>query len=149
MVWFRYHEDKADKVEVYRFDDDSNPDILQSALVSLRRNQWHDCRILFDPSDGQEEVFLDNKKVLSWKDDRPPHQSGEFVSLRTGNSQVEFDDLRVYQLLENNSVTVSVGSGNMMRFKSVNNKPSGRVYSTHLSKGGRWLTVRQEETKIE
>ena len=57
MVWFRYHENKADKVEMYRFDNDSNPDILESAIVKLRRNQWHDCRVLYDPATGQTSVF--------------------------------------------------------------------------------------------
>ncbi|MEM7370649.1 MAG: CUB domain-containing protein [Bacteroidota bacterium] len=151
MVWFRYHENKPDKVEVYRFDDDSNPDILESAIVSLKRNQWHDCRVMYNPATAQVEVYLDRKKVLSWKDDRPPHQSGSFLSLRTGNSRVEFDDIRVYQLRESNPVSISVGDGegDMIRFKSSGNQAAARVYSTRLSTGGRWTTVKREEARIE
>lgn len=151
MVWFRYHENKPDKVEVYRFDDDSAPDILESAIVSLKRNQWHDCRIIYRPSTGEMQVYLDSKKVLTWKDDRPPHQKGHYISLRTGNSKIEFDDMRVYQRLETNPISVSVGKGegDMIRFKSVGNRAAARVYNTQLGKNGRWTTVKQEEARIE
>ncbi|MEZ4826198.1 MAG: CUB domain-containing protein, partial [Bacteroidia bacterium] len=120
FVWFRNNETQPDKVEIYRVDENSFPAFRKAAFVTLSSNEWYDCKLLFDPGTGKIDVWLNNQNVLSWQDDRTPHRSGNAISLRTGNSKVQFDDLRVYQLSPGRNIRVTVGQAenDMLRFKS-------------------------------
>ncbi|GAB4409931.1 MAG: hypothetical protein OHK0039_13920 [Bacteroidia bacterium] len=151
MVWFRYHESKPDLAEVYRFDNNSQPRIRASAPVSLARNQWYDCKVVYDPGSGIIEIYLDNTQVLRWKDDQRPLASGEAVSLRTGNCQAAFDDLRVYLSHTATPVRLTVGEREtaMFRHKSQGTAPAARVLSLTQGSDQRWSAVRQQETRIE
>ena len=145
FVWFRNYDSKDDKVEIYRVDDNAFA-LRESKVTSIKPNAELDCKVLYDPATGQIDVWLNNSKVLSWKDDKTPLSAGSAISFRTGNSAVEFDNLRVYQLSPGASVNITVGKsmGKMIRFKSKNDEPVARIHQLNLGANGRW-----KEEKIE
>ncbi len=150
MVWFRNHEDKPDKVEIYRSDNNELA-LEESAIVNLSRNKWVDVKLKFNSSTGMIEVFLDNINVLSWRDKKPVFNRGRYISFRTGSSRVQFDDLRVYRQSTSRNVQITVGNNNtdMIRFKSQSNRPAARVYVIGQSSSGRWTELKQDEAMIE
>ena len=154
LVWFRNydspHQQGQDKVEIYRSDNDQLPRFRDSKFVSMNSKQWYDCKLVYDPIVGKIDVYLNDNKVLSWEDDLASLQNGNAISLRTGDSQVQFDALRVYKQASNNSPRITVGgSQDMIRFKSMGNQPAARIYSITLSGSGNWSGVKEEEIKIK
>lgn len=128
MVWFRNHDDKQDKVEVYR-SDNNNLDIKASADVNIQSGEWYDVKITFNSSTGEIDAYLQDRKVISWKDPEAILSQGRFVSFRTGNSDVEFDELRVYQQSRSQEIRVTVGAGSkdMIRYQTRTDQPSGLI----------------------
>ena len=87
--------------------------------------------------------------MLEWKDPSP-HRAGKHVSFRTGNSQAEFADMRVYKLATVATPTISVGnSSSMIRFKSQGDQAAARIFSLALNKDGGWSALKEEPIKIE
>jgi len=143
LVWFRYHTDKPHRAEVYRTDNNQLARIRESVEVSMNRNQWHDFKVTFNPVSGLIEVYVDGRKALSWRDDAGAHRVGSFISFRTGNSQVAIDDVRIYHKTAKNPLTITVGPGEMIRYRDkVQLFTVGR-------QNGNWRAVRREETRIE
>lgn len=150
MVWFRNHGGNEDKVEIYR-NDNNALSMEESAIVTLDTDKWYDIKVVLNGSSGQIDVFLENIKVLAWRDQKPAFRTGRYISFRTGSSKVQFDDLRVYQLANSRTINISVGNGgtDMLRFKSQSNRPAGRLYVIGQSGSGRWGALKQAETRIE
>ncbi|MCB0842989.1 MAG: N-acetylmuramoyl-L-alanine amidase, partial [Bacteroidetes bacterium] len=150
FVWFRNYDSKNDKVEIYRVDNNEFA-LRESGVISIKPGEWIDCKVLYNPGDGQIEVWVNNSRAISWKDDKTPLQSGSAISFRTGDCQAEFDDLRVYQLAQSQNVKITVGSslGKMVRFKSQNNEPTARVYKQIIESNGRWAAPETVEAIIK
>ncbi|MDX2246180.1 MAG: CUB domain-containing protein [Bacteroidia bacterium] len=151
FVWFRNNDSQPDKVEIYRVDENSFPSFRKAAFVTLSANEWYDCKVLFDPGTGKIDVWLNNQSVLSWQDDRTPHRAGNAISFRTGNSKVQFDDLRVYQLSPGKNIRITVGQAenDMLRFKSSGGRPAGKIFALPLESSGRWGEVKVEDIVVE
>ena len=128
MLWFRNHEDKQDKVEVYR-SDNNNLDIKGSADISIESGNWYDIKIAFNSSTGEIDAYLNDRKVISWRDSEAIFSQGRFISFRTGNCDVEFDALRVYHQSISQEIRVTVGSNSkdMIRYQTRTEQPSGRI----------------------
>lgn len=143
FVWFRNYNAVQDKVEIYEVRNDV---FSQAAteIISLNPGNWYDCKLLYAPKTGLIQVFLNNQLVLSWTDPSPI-KTGKHFSFRSGNSQVQFDDLRVYRQADSSRPKISVGGGSdMIRYKSQGNQPAGRIFSTALGNDKRWLPVKEE-----
>ncbi|MEO0473795.1 MAG: hypothetical protein AAF206_29565, partial [Bacteroidota bacterium] len=148
FVWFRNNEAKQDKVEIYRVDNDAFA-LKESQFVSMNPNVWYDCKLLYIPATGRMEVYLNNQRVLNWRDPAGPIRDGKFISLRTGNSQVQFSDLRVYKQSASKEVLVTIGGNNdMIRTKSVGDAPAGRILHLSLA-GDKWSEVKEELFRVE
>ena len=150
FAWFRNYDSKSDKVEIYRVDNNQFS-LEESGIISIKPDEWIDCKVLYNPGEGQIEVWVNNTRVLSWKDNKPPLQSGSAISFRTGDCQAEFDDLKVYQLAQSRNVKITVGSslGKMIRFKSQNEEPAARIYKQIIGSNGRWTTPETVEAVIK
>ena len=154
LVWFRNydspHQNGQDKVEIYRSDNDQLPRFRDSKFISIKSKEWYDCKLVYDPIVGKIDVYLNNSKVLSWEDDLASLQNGNAISFRTGDSQVEIDALRVYKQSNENKTRITVGGEmDMIRFKSIGNKPAARIYSITLSDSNVWSAVKEEEVQIK
>ncbi len=126
MAYFRVDDNK---VQIHKCIDDvfyiKTNDTYQIAL-----NTWYDYKIMFEPSTGKITAFIDDILVSVWTDSLP-HTSGNYLSLRTGNSNVMYDALRVFKS-RNNSAFVTAGSAptNDVRYQNINPlTPSSRINS--------------------
>ncbi|MEL6194447.1 MAG: CUB domain-containing protein, partial [Bacteroidota bacterium] len=149
LIWFRNHDDKNDKVEVYRADKE-NLLLKDASFINLNPSKQYDCKVAYTPSKGQIEVYLNDLSVLSWKDPSSPLQSGKFFSFRTGNSKVAFSDVRVYQQTSSSEINLPIGNkdNDLWQFKSVNGRAAGRLYVAEKSAGNSWLPVIMEEAVV-
>ncbi|MEL6589160.1 MAG: CUB domain-containing protein, partial [Bacteroidota bacterium] len=148
FVWFRNYNAVQDKVEIYEVRNDV---FTQAAteIISLNPGNWYDCKLTYSPKSGVIQIFLNNQLVLSWKDPSPI-TSGKHLSFRTGNSLMQFDDLRVYRQASSSAPMISVGGGSdMIRFKSQGDQPAAKIFSTALSPDNRWQAIKEEPVVIK
>lgn len=150
LLWFRNNEKTPDKVELYRAVDNKLGDNTASAPVTLEANEWYDVKIVLETATGKITVWLNDKKVLSWKDPYPLMEAATCVSLRTGMANVDFDDLRFYQQRPAKTlITVGSKDTDMLKNESQNNKPSGRVYLLSRDKTDKWINVERKDIKVK
>ncbi len=148
FVWFRNYNAVQDKVEIYEVRNDV---FKQEAteIISLNPGNWYDCKLTYSPKSGLIQVFLNNQLVLSWTDPSPI-KTGKHFSFRTGNSDVQFDDLQVYRQASSSNPQISVGGGSdMIRYKSQGDQPAARILSIALGSDKRWSVIKDEKVIIK
>ncbi len=147
LVWFRYNESGADKVELYRSEANQMPIINAEAIVTIEPLAWYEITILADPATRRISVWMNNYPVIDWEDTLGFHSGGEAISFRTGNAQVQFDDLKVFQAVPAEGLLLDVGTANSsFPFKSQGNTPAARLI--WLSRSGRGWASEQEQQRV-
>ncbi|MEM6634150.1 MAG: CUB domain-containing protein, partial [Bacteroidota bacterium] len=150
MIWFRNYDKEQDQVEVYKsFDDDLREPLAKSPFV-INPNTWYDFKVYFDSGLGIVRVFLDDEQVLSWQDLSTPYAKGAYVSLRTGNSAVQFDNFRVYRQQASKEPNITVGNSNfdMIRFQPSAKDRKVSLYFLRLGENGKWESEIKVNTEI-
>lgn len=104
FVWFRQD---FQTLEFYKVTNDT---FTQEKVYPLQmiQNQWMDVKLVFDRITGETFVYKDDKLVGEWKDDNPI-SSGDYISFRSGNSNLAINNLKVYRTRFPN-VNVTIGS---------------------------------------
>jgi hypothetical protein len=102
-----YYRPDQDKVQIYKCVNDTISIKTDDNCV-INANTWYDCKVMFDRSTGKITAFLNDVPVSSWTDNLP-FQNGNAISLRTGNADVLFDDVKVYKI-RGNSANISIGN---------------------------------------
>ncbi|MEM6802995.1 MAG: CUB domain-containing protein, partial [Bacteroidota bacterium] len=152
LMWFRHHENKADKVEIYRSEGDVMPGPEKSALLPTQFEplDWYDVKVLYEPGSKLITAFLDNQQVISWRYTEPNFSIGTAFSLRVGDSQVQFDDIHVYQLAPKSRLELSLGREGMIRSDSRGNE-AARVFSLNRSDKGNklWSALKEEDVNLK
>lgn len=112
MVYYRVDQNK---VQIYKYVD--NTYYLKTddnAIVNA--GQWHDCKLYYNPSTGKMKAWLDDMLVSEWTD-QWPWEEGRHLSLRTGNAEVMYDDIKVYTS-RGDTETVNVGEDEAVRYQN-------------------------------
>ncbi len=137
MVYWRADNNKC---QIYKSVGNSIT-IYTDDVVNVDANTEYDFKILFDPSTGLIQAFLDDVLVSSWADPNPL-QSANSISLRTGNCSATYDDFTVYKS-RNTSSLVSIGNSNAdIRYQNPNPlTPSGNVKSIVIDEANNWSNV--------
>ncbi|MDW3650901.1 MAG: CUB domain-containing protein [Bacteroidia bacterium] len=152
LIWFRHHKDKADKVEIYHSEKNIMPGPKRSALLpdQFEPLEWYDIKVLYDAQSGVITTYLENQEVLSWKYSKPAFDKGNFLSLRVGDSQVQFDNIRMYQLAPDTRINLSLGINGMIRGDSRSNTEA-RVLSINRGNSGKrpWTSLKEEDVKLK
>ncbi|MFA0961571.1 T9SS type A sorting domain-containing protein [Roseivirga sp. BDSF3-8] len=107
LVWFNL---STQEVLIYKTNDVA-PELtfVKKEGINVATGQWVDYKIIYDPISGVLRVYINNKFALTWTDPSPI-SSGNYISLRTGEAGVEFDDLKVYKSRSAGNRTVTVSS---------------------------------------
>lgn len=152
LVWMRQYEDPkmADKLEVYR-STGTELKAGSSATFSMENGKWYDMKIVLESATGTVTVWINNQKVLSWKDTNPLSTGGgNFISFRTGNAKADFDNLKVYQLMPA-SATITLGNkpDKFIRFENSGNIPAGKIYSISRDKTDKWIKDDEQEVNVK
>ncbi len=117
MVYFRAD---GDNVEIYKSTNNSISGILAQGTYVLDPNIWYDFKVIYNPSNGQIKVYVNDTFVCSYTDSSPL-TSGEHISFRTGGCIGIYDDFKV-RILRDNRELVTVGNQNNkhVRYESPN-----------------------------
>lgn len=147
--YFVYFREDDDLAQIYKVINNSY-NLEVSSPCSIDENVWYDYKVTFNPSSGEIQAYKNDELVASWTDPSP-HQSGNYISLRTGNASVSYDDLRVYKSRGTN-VKAKVGSGtsNDIRYQNVGkNNPSAMVASIVSDMAHNWSSVIEKDLNID
>lgn len=150
MIWFRNYDDDQDKVEVYRSDNNVLNIPRLEAFVDLTPAVWMDYKVILDTRSGRIQVFVNDRRVLTWSDPQFSFEAGKFVSLRTGSSQVEFEFLRVYKLAQQDQTAISIGRspGDMVPRSNGNGATGIRVFRTQAKSLELWGPLEWDQAEI-
>ena len=114
LAWFRA-DDNA--FQLYRVENDVLYTVVNTP-VTINANTTYDCTVTYDPATGAIRAFLNNELVGEYIDSNP-FQSGQYISLRNGNSTMEADNLKVRTSRGDELfVTVGASSGNQALYES-------------------------------
>ena len=118
MVYFRVDQNK---VQVYKYINNSY-NLMRDDDCNVNADTWYNYKIKFEPATGKITVYQNDVQVSSWTD-TSPFQIGDYLSLRTGNAVVEYDNIKVLVSREedNYDFTASYDSSSIIRYE--NNSP--------------------------
>ncbi len=126
FVFFRL---ETDQLEFYKVTSDAFT--LENTITGVvtNLNQWYDYKIIYDRITGQTWVYRDDILLGTFTYTSPYSSNGNYVSFRTGNARVNFDELKIYRSRAT-STTVTVGSlaSDDIRYQN----PSPLVYGAKI-----------------
>ena len=100
---------------------------------------WYDVKLIFDTNTGEISVFVDDELAASAVD-TAPFTSGNAISLRTGECQTMYDDLKVYVSREQQVyVSAELSANAEIRYESENStSEAGRIRSILIDYANNW-----------
>ncbi|HBF87746.1 MAG TPA: hypothetical protein DDX39_03805 [Bacteroidales bacterium] len=125
MLYFRV-DDFA--LEIYR-SELGTINLKESFQLTANANVWYDYKATFNPISGVLNVYQNNELVGTYTD-ATPYQSATAISLRTGNADVLYDDIKIYKS-RSESELISIGDlSSEIRYQNENSAtPSARIKS--------------------
>jgi PKD repeat protein len=146
MIWFRLDNNL---VQIYKVHSDGSYDLVTNDPFVFNDGQWYDYKVYFNPQTGELTAYIDGIKASSWIDPSP-YQAGHFISLRTGNAKVYYDDIKVYKSRGQNAVvTVGDDVNKAIRVQSVNSVPVARVKTMIMNELEHFSALDGNELKID
>lgn len=149
--YFIFFRQESSQLEFYKVV--SNTYTLSKTVTGITTTfgQWYDYKIVFDRITGKIDVYRDDVFLGSWTDPSPLATAGNYISFRTGNAKVYFDDLEVFRS-RNSSATITVGAAltNEIRFQNPNpSTPSGRIRSVCNDSIGNYSSIAEQDLNID
>ncbi len=137
LLWFRLDNQR---IEIYEILGNNLPSPNIQVPYAFAANTWYDIKALYEPAMGRIRIWINDQLVVT-------HTvtniltSGGYVSLRTGNARVDYDEIRVYRS-RGTSLAVGVGPGKAIRYESPSStQPAGRLMSIVLDGAHLWSTI--------
>jgi len=96
MVYFRVDQNA---VQIYKYINNQY-NLMTNDYCDVNEDTWYNYKVEFDPETNTITAYQNNIQVSQWTDTEPL-QIGDYLSLRTGNAIVEYDNIKVY--VERNS----------------------------------------------
>ncbi len=119
MAWYRLDNNL---IQLYKVHDTGIYDLMTNDSYSFTAGAWYDFKVYFNPQTGEITSFINDVKVSSFIDSSA-YQHGNFVSLRTGNALVWYDDIKVYKSRGANE-PVTIGTDSTKAVRTQNPDPS-------------------------
>lgn len=151
FVFFRL--DGSQFVQLYKVVNDSwGSGPVAQVSYPFQAGVWYDFKWSYDRITGDHRVYINNQLVLSWKDSSPI-ASGSYISLRTGNALVEYNNFKVYRSRPNSgTVLIRVGSGNTDDLRRQSDNPShyvGRIRSIVQDTAGNLSSTPARDVRVD
>jgi PKD repeat protein len=116
LVYFRTDTDKC---QIYRCTGNVI-NLVTDDVITVPANQWLDCKVTYNPTTGLIKAYLNDQLASSYTDPSPI-QSGSYFSLRNGECNVRYDDMKVRKSRTTQTlVTVGPNASKDARFESPN-----------------------------
>lgn len=148
--YFVYYRVDSDKCQIYEVVNDVYT-LQTDVACTLNPNQWYDFKVSYDPQTGIIKAYVDDVLISQWTDTNPL-TSGNSISLRSGNTNVLFDDVKVYKSRAiNATLPVSIGtSTDEIRYQNngISNN-SCRIKSIINDNAGNWSVAVALNTNID
>jgi N-acetyl-anhydromuramyl-L-alanine amidase AmpD len=147
MVYYRADNDK---IQIYEAAANTigNPKTDDNATIDP--NIWYDCKVTYNPTSGLIKVYLDDVLKSQWTA-TAPHQTGGYLSLRTGECTADYDFFHVYKS-RSTAQTVSVGTNasDMVRYQNSNPAENhAQIKSIVLDNTEKWSAIATQTAKID
>lgn len=148
FVWFRVDQSV---LEFYEVTNDVFA-LMHSVPLTVNISQWYDWKVVYDRITGEMNVYQDNFLIGSWTD-TTPYSNGNSVSFRSGNSNWQINNFKVYRSrFSNQPVSVAVGNCGScdIRYQNTNpNTPAGRVKSIVRDTAYNLSTVAYQDVNVD
>lgn len=148
FVWFRIDQSV---LEFYEVTNDVFA-LMHSVPLTVNISQWYDWKVVYDRITGEMNVYQDNFLIGSWTD-TTPYSNGNSVSFRSGNSNWQINNFKVYRSrFSNQPVSVAVGNCGScdIRYQNTNpNTPAGRVKSIVRDTAYNLSTVVYQDVNVD
>jgi hypothetical protein len=148
FVWFRVDQSVCEFYEVIN----DTFYLRNSAAMTVNANQWYDWKVIYDRISGKMSVYQDNVFIGSWTDSTP-FATGTHVSFRSGNSNWQINNFKVYRSrFSNQSTTVTVGNCPTcdLRYQNTNPAtPAGRVKSIVADTAGNLSAISYQDVNVD
>lgn len=137
LAWFRVDQGK---VELYKTVNDVLNVIYTINNVRINPSTWYDFKVAYDPTKGKIDIYMNNSLLGSYTDSSPL-TSGNYISLRNGDCETYFEDLKVRKS-RGSSVIVTIGAGQDVRYESPDSvTESCRINTTVVDNAGNWSSI--------
>ena len=107
FIWLRADDDM---IQFYKVTNDNFGAPVINQPYTINEGEWYDVKVTYDRIDGDVALYINNEFVASWVDP-DPILTGDYISFRSGDAQLEIDSLTVYRT-RYPTVNVGVGSTN-------------------------------------
>ena len=146
LAWWRA-DDNA--FHLYRIEDDVL-NLVQNIPLTIQASTWYDLKVSCNPISGRIEVYTDNILTTSWTDTNP-FTGGTYISLRNGDSEVNFNNLKVRKSRTfQEKITVGPQVTNESRFESSNpTQDACRVNSIVKDVAGNWSSQYAKQIYVD
>ncbi|MCA6363338.1 MAG: N-acetylmuramoyl-L-alanine amidase [Bacteroidetes bacterium] len=148
FVWFRVDQGVCEFYEVVN-------DVItlrNSVSMTTVAGQWYDWKVIYDRITGKIEVYQNNVYIGSWTDPTPL-ANGNAVSFRSGNSNWQIDNFKVYRSrFSNQPVTVNVGNCALceLRYQNTNPlTPAGRIKSIVRDSANNLSAIAYQDVNVD
>lgn len=127
--YFIFFRIESDQLEFYKVVNDvfTQEHVVTGVVTNL--NQWYDYKLIYDRITGLTQVYRDDALIGTWTDASPYSTGGSYVSFRTGNARVRFDELKIYR---SRAATADILVGNQPGDDIRYQNPSPTVYGAKI-----------------
>lgn len=112
FIWLRSDDDK---LQIYKVVNDAFT-LEADVPYTINDGQWYDIKTVFDKSTGSIHLYVNDVMEASWID-TAPHTSGNSISMRSGDANMQVNNLKVYHD-RSSSELVTIGPGNDVRYQN-------------------------------
>jgi len=147
MIWFRADDDKC---QLYTVKNNSISTNLTDDNCTLNDGVWYDCKVTYNPATGVLKAYL-NDVLISTYTDSAPLKTGSYISLRTGNADVMYDDIKVWKNRTCTTfVTVGADPANDIRYQNPDPAtPAARIKSLVTDLAGNFSAIASQDINID
>ncbi len=124
--------------------------LINTYPCTLNAGTAYDFKVTYSPSSGQIKIWINSALVASWTDPSPI-TSGNYISLRTGNCDGFFDNVKVRKS-RGSSATITVGPYNNkdVRYESPDSTMEACRINTVINDAhGNWSSPAVKNVKID
>jgi N-acetyl-anhydromuramyl-L-alanine amidase AmpD len=150
FVFFRLQNQRIQLYKVVGNSWGSGP--VAQVTYNFQDGVWYDFKWSYDRITGDHRIYVNNQLVLSWKD-ASPIQNGSYISLRTGNARVEYNNFKVYRTRPiSGTVTIQVGPGSNDDIRRQSDQPThyvGRIRSMAQDSAGNLSAYAARDVRVD
>lgn len=137
------------KIQIIEFNNNVS-NLRAEAICTILSATQYDFKVIYDPTNGEINVYQNDIFLLSWIDSTPL-TSGNQVSFRTTSCAASFDDFRVFKS-RNSTAMVTVGNASTkeIRYQNPNlTTNTGKITSITTDIAKNISTEKSNEFKVD